>query len=268
MDKVLLLIEPNIEQAKIFEDWLKEIGYRVVTAYNKDEAFSKIKLNPSLYHISILDADFPHGISEGLDLCFRLKNDEITKVVPLVLLTYKGRLDEIIAGLDAGADMFLLKPFEVDYFSERIKLIIKDMELKKHMKGVIDLALIEFLISLKEEGPSKRFMLALFKGFNIAIWNKIMPIMDFTPLQVTLESAKKHIKEEYKFIRYLSANKDGITINGLPSDIMNTPKDRIVIGFIKFMYNFLDIITTLSGNIVVDMDVVKKWSLGVGEFRS
>lgn len=260
MDKALLLIEPNREQAKVFEDWLKESGYRVATAYNEDEAFFKIKLNPSLYYMSILDADFPHGISEGIKLCFKLKNDEITKAVPLVLLTYNGQLDQIIAGLDAGADIFILKPFEIDYFLERVRLIIEHLESKKYMKGVVDLALIEFLISLKEKGCPNRFILAMCKGFNIAVWNKIMPIMGIMPLQVTLEGAKKQIKEEYKFIRHLSANKDGITIDGLAPDILNIPNDKIVIGLMKFIYNFLDIITTLSGNIIVDMDLVKRWS--------
>ncbi len=259
MDNVLLLVEPDVEQANVIKSWLKETGYTVSVAYSLKEAFSKIKIKPSLYYLCILDADFPGGITEGLEVCRRLKSDEVTKNVPLVLLTFRGRPNDIISGLDSGADLFLLKPFETDYFSERIRFIIDDMQSKKYMKGVIDLALIEFLLSLKEGGDKSRFLIALSKGFNRVIWNKIFPIMGFMPLQVTLERAKKTLGGKYSFVDGFTATEGGIQIDDAASGVENISWDEIAEGFMHFLYHFLDIIVTLTGNIVADMDMLKRW---------
>lgn len=258
MTKPLLLIEPNLNQVKVLENWLNDKGYTVVTAHNLDEAISKIRINPYLYCMCILDADFPRGISEGLYVCKELKKDEITKTVPLVLMTYRGRLEEIIDGLDAGADIFLLKPFDTDYFSERINLIIDDLESKKYMKGVIDLALLEFLISLKNDGNGYKYLVALSKGFNRAIWNKIIPIMGFMPLQVTLERTKETIKDRYSFVDRFNGFNGGITVENV-KQCDEISVDLIAEGFKHFIYHFLDIITTLTGNIVADMRILNKW---------
>ncbi len=260
MSKTILLVEPNLVQVKVLENWLRETGYLVVTAVNLEEAFSKIKINPSLYCMCILDADFPRGITEGLYVCRELKKDEITKTVPLVLLTYRGRLCEIIAGLEAGADIFLLKPFETDYFSKRIKLIVEDLDSKKFMKGVIDLALLEFLFTLKDDGDIDKFLIALTKGFNRAIWGKISPIMGFMPLQITLERSRETLKGKYAFIDKFIALDEGIALEkDCTFNKEDVSSDEIVEGFMHFVYHFLDIITTLTGNIVADMDVLKRW---------
>lgn len=259
MDKILMLIEPDKKQANIFEDWLKEMGYSVTLAHNYESSLSKIKINPGIYYMCILDADFPGGITEGLDICKSLKTNKIAKVIPIVLMTYRGRLDNIISGLDAGADMFLLKPFDTSYFLKRIRLIIDDMESKKYMKGVIDFALIEFLLSLKEEGEIEKFLYVLIKGVNCTVWNKIISIMGFMPLQAAFERAKRLLKEKYRFINYISVFEDGFKVEGLPSDMKEISRNNIAEGFMHFFYHFLDIITILTGNIVVDMDMLKAW---------
>ncbi|MGR3319391.1 MAG: response regulator transcription factor [Candidatus Anammoxibacter sp.] len=259
IDKVLLLIEPNKRLAGVLENWLKETGYSVTMAYNLEQAFSKIRINPSMYYMCILDADFPGGVTEGLDVCKRLKSTETTKTVPLVLMAYSDKLDDIISGLDAGADMFLLKPFETEYFLERIKLIIDDLKSKIYMKGIIDFALIEFLLTLKGDRDTGTFLLALSKGFNCTVWNKIEPIMGFAPLRLALENAKRMVKGEYGFTKYIIATKDGFDIEDLPDIVMKIPQNKIVDGFTHLLYHFFDIIITLTGNIMVDMNKIKIW---------
>ena len=174
-------------------------------------------------------------------------------------MAYRGKLDDIISGLDAGANMFLLKPFETEYFLERIKLIIDDLESAKYMKGVIDFALIEFLLSLKSDQDTCKFLLALSKGFNCTVWNKIESIMGFMPLRLALENAKGILKEKYGFTRHIIATENGFEIEALPEIVGLIPQDKIAEGFVHLLYHFLDIIITLTGNIVVDMGSIKIW---------
>ena len=79
MDKILLLVEPNRRLAGVLEKWLKEKCYSVTVAINLEQAFSRIRANPAMYYMCILDADFPGGVTEGLDVCQKLKSSESTK---------------------------------------------------------------------------------------------------------------------------------------------------------------------------------------------
>ncbi|MGR3220957.1 MAG: response regulator transcription factor [Candidatus Anammoxibacter sp.] len=265
IDKVLLLVEPNKRLAGVLEKWLTDTGYAVTIAYNVEQAFSKIRINPDMFHMCILDVDFPGGVTYGLDVCRRLKSTEMTKTVPLVLMAYSDKLDDIISGLDAGADMFLLKPFETEYFLERIKLIIDDLESKKYMKGIIDFALIEFLFKLKWDQDTIKLISVFSKGFNCTVWNKIIPIMGFEPLRLALENAKRTLRGRYGFLRHITATEDGFMVGGLPDVVNEIKRDMAVEGFVHLLYHFFDIITTLTGNIVVDMDVLKRWDADAPE---
>ncbi|MGR3179148.1 MAG: response regulator transcription factor [Candidatus Anammoxibacter sp.] len=259
IDKVLLLVEPNRRLAYVLEKWLTDTGYSVAMAYDLKQAFSKIRINPDMFHMCIVDADFPGGVTEGLDVCRKLKSTEITKSVPVVVMAFSDKLEDVISGLDAGADMFLLKPFETEYFLERVKLIIDDLESKKYMKGVIDFALLEFLFSLKGDRDTITLISALTKGFNCTVWNKIMPIMGFGPLRIALENAKGKLREKYGFVKHIIATENGFEVEDLPNVVMEISQDKIVAGFVHLLYHFFDIITTLTGNIVVDMDSLKIW---------
>ncbi len=258
MEKHVLLVETDSTLIQLLENCLEDNGYSVSTAENLNEAISKIRINPHLFFMCILDTDFSNGINEGYSVCRGFKSNDATKDIPLVLLVYRGGLQEIIEGLDTGVDTFILKPFEADYLSNRLNLIKENIELSKQMKGVVDLALLKFLITLDDEGDPAKFLITLSKGFNLAVWNKIIPIMGFISTQVTLEKAKESFCGAYKFIDCFAGYEDGIRVENIKNGYYLSSY-KTVFAFTHFVFHFLEVITTLTGNIIVDMNVLKDW---------
>jgi two-component system phosphate regulon response regulator PhoB len=66
----------------------------------------------------------PNGLS-GIDLCRRLKKDEMLSEIPIIMLTAKGEEDNKVQGLDAGADDYITKPFSTRELVSRIKAVLR-----------------------------------------------------------------------------------------------------------------------------------------------
>lgn len=75
----------------------------------------------------LLDVRMPR--LNGYDACRLLKNNPMTRHIPVVFLSAKGQESEINAGLDAGAEEYLLKPFGPDQLTEHVKAILAKFRL-------------------------------------------------------------------------------------------------------------------------------------------
>ncbi|MEH2118977.1 response regulator transcription factor [Nostoc sp.] len=110
----ILLVEDEVKLARFVELELSYEGYQVSVAYDGLTALTAAReLHLDLV---ILDSMLP-GLS-GLEICRRLRN--IGDQVPIILLTVKDEVSDRIAGLDAGADDYLVKPFGVDELLARV----------------------------------------------------------------------------------------------------------------------------------------------------
>ena len=89
--------------------------------------FNAEKLATNKYDLFILDIIIP-GIN-GLDLCRKLK--ETYSNIPVLMLTALGTTDDKIKGFDAGANDYLVKPFEFRELLARVKVLIKKPELQE-----------------------------------------------------------------------------------------------------------------------------------------
>lgn len=95
--------------------------YQVRVAYNGPDALRIARRsNPDLI---ILDIMMP-GM-DGLEVCRELRNDPILHDVPILFLTARGRIEDKIDGLEAGADDYLTKPFDVRELLLRVKAIVR-----------------------------------------------------------------------------------------------------------------------------------------------
>ena len=75
-------------------------------------------------NLILLDWMLPNGLS-GIDLCRRLKKDDMLSEIPIIMLTAKGSDADRIAGLEAGADDYLPKPFNPKELLARIKAVLR-----------------------------------------------------------------------------------------------------------------------------------------------
>ena len=119
--KQILIIEdePDIQELLSFN--LDNNGYKVYTASNGEKGLEVArKEQPDLI---LLDLMLP-GIN-GLDVCRIIKNDQDTSGVSIIMLTALGQEEDIIKGLETGADDYVTKPFSLQVLEARIKSVLR-----------------------------------------------------------------------------------------------------------------------------------------------
>lgn len=116
----ILLVEDEVNIASFIERGLHEFGYDVHVACDGESAW--ISLSKESYHLLILDVIMP-GMS-GLQLC-RMFREKYGYQVPVIMLTALGTADDIVGGLEAGADDYLVKPFRFIELEARIRALLR-----------------------------------------------------------------------------------------------------------------------------------------------
>ena len=119
--KQILIIEdePDIQELLSFN--LDNNGYKVYTASNGEKGLEVArKEHPDLI---LLDLMLP-GIN-GLDVCRIIKSDQDTSGISIIMLTALGQEEDIIKGLETGADDYVTKPFSLQVLEARIKSVLR-----------------------------------------------------------------------------------------------------------------------------------------------
>lgn len=99
-------------------------GYEIIEAVNGKEATEKLAQEvPSLI---LMDWMLPDV--SGLELVRRIKRDEFTRDIPIIMLTAKTEERDKVEGLDSGADDYITKPFSVRELSARIRAVMRRVE--------------------------------------------------------------------------------------------------------------------------------------------
>lgn len=121
-ERPLILVVDDVEEnLEIVTVRLEAQGYDIETARNGQEAIDKTsQLLPDLI---LLDIMMP-GI-DGIEVTRRLKADEQFRPIPIILLTAKSGVEEVVAGLDAGGDDYLTKPFEPATLLARVRSLLR-----------------------------------------------------------------------------------------------------------------------------------------------
>lgn len=116
----IILVEDEINIASFIERGLREFGHEVSVVYDSNAGWELLQ-NES-FDLLILDIIMP-GMN-GLELC-RMYRQRFGYHSPVVMLTALGTTDDIVKGLDAGADDYLVKPFSFQELEARIKALLR-----------------------------------------------------------------------------------------------------------------------------------------------
>ena len=116
----ILLVEDEVNIASYIERGLKEFGHTVSVANDGNSGWELIR--QEVFDLLIIDIIMP-GMN-GLELC-RLYRRQYGYLVPVIMLTALGTTEDIVKGLDAGADDYLVKPFSFQELEARIKAILR-----------------------------------------------------------------------------------------------------------------------------------------------
>jgi len=131
---LLLIVEDNPDVTSYICSFM-ENDYRIITAENGvigvKEAFKK--------YPDLIISDIMMPEMDGFELCEKLKSDERTSHIPVILLTAKADLNSKIVGLEFGADDYISKPFEADELKVRSKNLIEQRKkLREKFTKMID----------------------------------------------------------------------------------------------------------------------------------
>jgi len=116
----ILLIEDNRGIAEVVGEFLERRGYSL--DYAGDGPSGLRLASTESYDVIVLDLMLP-GM-DGLEVCRRLRK-EAKRATPVLMLTARDTLEDKVAGLDAGADDYLVKPFEIRELEARVRALIR-----------------------------------------------------------------------------------------------------------------------------------------------
>jgi len=126
----VLIAEDSPTQAEKLRYLLEEHGCTVVTAPDGKQALAAARRRKPTLVIS--DVMMPE--LDGYGLCKAIKSDERLKDIPVMLVTSLSDSQDVIRGLECGADNFIRKPYERRYLLTRIEQLLMNLELRKNQK--------------------------------------------------------------------------------------------------------------------------------------
>jgi len=118
---LILVVDDDVDVAKTIELDLAQGGYQVITANNGHDALqSALHDRPDLV---LLDVAMPE--MDGIEVCRRLRASPVTAATPILFLTVSKDIKTKIAGFNAGADDYLVKPFDLQELNLRVKALLR-----------------------------------------------------------------------------------------------------------------------------------------------
>jgi len=128
--KKILIIEDSPTQAMRARLILQQAGYVVRVGSDGEDGLKRaLQIVPDLI---VTDINMPK--MDGYQLCEKLKSFGKTRHIPVMMLTVKGNLMDIVKGLESGADGFITKPFEAETLVQRISVILENAEDKSALE--------------------------------------------------------------------------------------------------------------------------------------
>ena len=114
----VLVVEDDRNIAELLQMYLEKEGYAVTVAYDGGQGLAKYRaIKPDLL---LLDVMMP--VMDGWSVCKTIRAEAAT---PIIMLTAKGETDDKVAGLKAGADDYITKPFEMKEVLARIEAVLR-----------------------------------------------------------------------------------------------------------------------------------------------
>jgi DNA-binding response OmpR family regulator len=135
----ILIAEDDAISRRLLESTLVKWGHDVAAVDNGREALATLQTTDAP-NIAILDWMMPE--MDGVQVCHALRSVPSTQILYLILLTAKGLKEDIVTGLEAGADDYLVKPFDREELRARvnagIRIVSLELQLAERVKQLED----------------------------------------------------------------------------------------------------------------------------------
>lgn len=144
----ILIVEDEVPMRTALQDCLQSEGYRVLTAADGEIGLKRaVDEKPDLI---LLDVMMPK--LDGFTVAAELR--KLGHVVPILMLTAKGMVQDRVAGLDAGADDYLVKPFSLEELLARVRAILRRTQ--KNAKALTNLTCGDLQINFARQDAFRK----------------------------------------------------------------------------------------------------------------
>lgn len=127
----ILVVDDADGNLRLLEAMLSPLGYEVILAGDGEEALAKVKqASPNVILLGILMPKM-----DGFEVVRRLKKDEVTKTIPVVMMTAQSEVEDRLKALEAGVDDFLTKPVDEAELQARVNSLLKVKAYNDHMRN-------------------------------------------------------------------------------------------------------------------------------------
>jgi DNA-binding response OmpR family regulator len=120
----ILVVDDDPDIRDVLKLTLSEENYEVLEAGDGEKALKMIETK--LPNLVLLDYNIPK--MDGGEVCRRVKKDILMRHLPIIMVTGKGDINDKVVGIDAGADDYIVKPFEPKELLARIRMILRRTE--------------------------------------------------------------------------------------------------------------------------------------------
>lgn len=132
----ILVVDDNNLESEILSQILRKNGFNTLKADSGEKALEI--LDETIPDLVISDVVMPNGIN-GYEFCQITKKNQKLESIPFILLTHLSNINDIIKGLECGADSFIIKPYEQDFLLSRISDLLFTSEDKKTKSSHVSL---------------------------------------------------------------------------------------------------------------------------------
>jgi len=162
--------------------------YRIIEARNGIEGLEKTRAE--IPDLVISDVMMPE--MDGMELCTRLKGDECTSHIPVIILTAKSTSQDKMEGLKCGADDYIFKPFKIEELKVRISNLLEQRErLRKKYSAMIGLDWEELKVTTLDEQFLKKATCVISENLHVFEF-------DVGALQERMAMSREHLYRKLK----------------------------------------------------------------------
>jgi len=126
----ILIIDDAIELNQLIQTRLEADRHKVITAYDGKEGLEKVESEkPDLI---VLDVNMPE--MDGFEVCRTLKSDDRYSKIPIIFLSAMAEQSDFKAGIETGADAYIVKPYEPTILLAKIESLLKNKKDEQNSK--------------------------------------------------------------------------------------------------------------------------------------
>ncbi|MBE0576035.1 MAG: response regulator [Desulfuromonadales bacterium] len=174
MDKPhVLIIEDDAGVCELLFTCLSKAAYRVSIAQSGEAALLEIEEDPP--DVVVLDLNLP-GMN-GLDVCRAMRQDPWMSKIPVLMLTGKADEEDVVAGLEVGADDYMTKPFSPKLLTARVRALLRRGNGSHKTSFLVE-------ITDKTDGPPETLMVKTLGKCELRIYDRHLSwVEEFSPAQ-------------------------------------------------------------------------------------